>query len=49
MLLLVFLIIIVCLNKRVNDLFFYQKTPKTKDISSVFLFYFSVLCESVWN
>lgn len=49
-LLLVFLIIIVCLNKRVNDLFFfYQKTPKTKDISSVFLFDFSALCESVWN
>lgn len=29
--------------------FFTKKPPKTKDISSVFLFYFSVLCESVWN
>lgn len=30
-------------------IYFLPKTPKTKDISSVFLFYFSVLCESVWN
>lgn len=41
-LLLVFLIIIVCLNKRVNDLFFTKKPLKLK----IFLlyFYFTLVC-----